>query len=132
MLDDERRVSQSFSFGSRVYTIDDETTENGRQIVHDLNDQFEYIRRYMDSGPSAVPAPELVPTEISFRNSYRLWNRTGNEVLKEKNAVTTGLVRMMAPFAAFTALLHYIGMRTSREPVWPAGLDTGRASLAGA
>jgi hypothetical protein len=131
VLDDQRRVSQSFSFGRTVYTIDDETTENGHQIVHDLNDQFEYIRRYMDGGLSSVPAPELVPTEVSFRNSYELWLRPNRKLLAEGNVVATVLARGLSPFAALTAVLHYIGMRTSREPVWPADLDTGRASLAG-
>lgn len=132
VLDDQGRVCQSFSFGRTVYTIDDETTENGRQIVHALNDQFEYIRRYVDGGPSAVPAPELVPTEVSFRNSYRLWQRTNRKLLAEGNAAATALARGLSPFATLTAILHYIGMRTSREPAWPADLDTGRASLAGA
>jgi hypothetical protein len=131
VLDDQGRVSQSFSFGRTVCTIDDETTENGRQIVHDLNDQFEYVRRYMDGGPSAVPAPELVPTEVSFRNSYRLWQRTNRKLLAEGNVAATALARGLSPFATLTAILHYIGMRTSREPTWPADLDTGRASLAG-
>ena len=93
--------------------------------------QFEYVRRYMDGGPSAVPAPELVPTEVSFRNSYRLWQRTNRKLLAEGNVAATALARGLSPFATLTAILHYIGMRTSREPTWPADLDTGRASLAG-
>jgi len=93
VLDDQGRISQSFSFGRTVYTIDDETTENGRQIVHALNDQFEFVRRYMDGGLSAVPAPELVPTEVSFLNSYRLWQRTNRKLLAEGNVAATALAR---------------------------------------
>jgi hypothetical protein len=100
-------VSRSFPFGRTVYTVDDETTENGRQIVHNLNDQFEYIRRYMDGGLSAVPAPELVPTEVSLHNSYELWQRTNRRLLAEGNVAATVLARTLSPFATLTAILHY-------------------------
>ena len=100
-------VSRSFSFGRTVYTVDDETTENGRQIVHNLNGQFEYIRRYMDGGPSAVPVPELVPTEVSLHNSYELWQRTNRRLLAEGNVAATVLARTLSPFATLTAILHY-------------------------
>ena len=131
VLDDEGCVVQSFSVGRRVYTIDDETTENGRTIVHGLNDQFEFIRRYMEGGPSAVPAPELVPTAISLRNSGDLYFRTDRKLLAEGNAVATLLVWLLKPFIALTVVLHYIGMRTSREPVWPVDVDASPMSLAG-
>ena len=131
VLDDEGCVVQSFSVGRRVYTIDDETTENGRTIVHGLNDQFEFIRRYMEGGPSAVPAPELVPTAISLRNSGDLYFRSDRKLLAEGNAVATLLVWLLKPFIALTVVLHYIGMRTSREPVWPVDVDASPMSLAG-
>ncbi|WP_052408658.1 DUF6708 domain-containing protein [Paraburkholderia acidipaludis] len=130
VLDDQGCVTQSFSFGRRVYTLDDETTENGRSIVHNLNDQFEYIRRYMEGGTSGVPAPDLVRTEVSFRNSCRVVFRNDKKLLAEGNIVATLLVRVLKPFAALTAVLHYIGMRTSREPVWPADLDASPTSFA--
>ncbi|WP_233832519.1 DUF6708 domain-containing protein [Paraburkholderia sp. ZP32-5] len=130
VLDDQGRVSQSFTVGRRVYTIDDETTENGRSIVHELNDQFEFIRRYMEGGPSAVPAPDLVPIEVSLSNSCKLAFRNDKALLAEGNVVATALVWVLKPFLMLIALLHYIGMRTSREPVWPADIDASPVSMA--
>jgi hypothetical protein len=129
VLNDQGRVSQSFTFGRRVYTIDDETTENGRSIVHELNDQFEFIRRYMEGGPSAVPAPDLVPTKVSLSNSCKLAFRNDKALLAEGNVVATAVVWLLKPFEILTALLHYVGMRTSREPVWPEGIDANPVSL---
>jgi len=129
VLDDKGRVMQSFSVGRRVFTIDDQTTENGRAIVHTLNDQFEFIRRYMEGGPSAVPTPPLVPTEVSLSNSLKVLARNDRALLAEGNIVATSVVWLLKPFEILTALLHYIGMRTSREPVWPEGIDTHPVSL---
>jgi hypothetical protein len=129
VLDVKGRVMQSFSVGRRVFTIDDETTENGRSIIHTLNDQFEFIRRYMEGGPSAVPAPPLVPIEVSLSNSLKVLSRNDKALLAEGNVVATSVVWLLKPFEILTALLHYIGMRTSREPVWPAGIEANSVSL---
>ena len=129
VLDDQGCVKRSFSFGRRVYTVDDETTENGRSIVHELNDQFEFIRRYMEGGPSAVPAPDLVPTAVSLSNSWKLVFRDDRALLAEGNIVASSLVWLLKPFLMLMVILHYIGMRTSREPVWPADINAGPASL---
>lgn len=134
VLNERGRVAQSFSIGSRVTTIDDESTGNGRSIVRGLNHQFEYIRRYMEGGPSAVPTPEWVPKETSFANSRRIWTRDDEALLKERSVLATTLVWILRPFVYLTVVLHYIGMRTSREPVWPADVeescrDTVAASL---
>jgi hypothetical protein len=130
VLDGKGCVTQSFSVGRRVFTLDDETTENGRSIVHELNDQFEFIRRYMEDGPCAVPAPDLVTTEVSLSNSWKLVFRDDKALLAEGNVLVSSLVRVLRPFKILIALLHYIGMRTSREPVWPAGIDANPVSLA--
>ncbi|WP_233832520.1 DUF6708 domain-containing protein [Paraburkholderia sp. ZP32-5] len=130
VLDDQGRVMQSFSVGRRVFTIDDETTENGRSIVHTLNDQFELIRRYMEGGPSAVAAPPLVPLEVSLSNSLKLLARDDKALLAEGNVVATSVVWLLKPFEILTAVLHYIGMRTSREPVWPVDIDASPVSMA--
>ncbi|HKU01001.1 MAG TPA: DUF6708 domain-containing protein [Paraburkholderia sp.] len=130
VLDDQGRVMQSFSFGRRVYSIDDETTENGRSIVNELNEQFEFIRLYMDGGPSAVPAPVLVPPGVSLSNSWKLVFRDDKALLAEGNVVSTSLVWVLKPFLILMVLLHYIGMRTSREPVWPGDLDANLTSFA--
>jgi len=119
VLDDNRNVVQSFSVGSRVTTLSAESTEHGGKIVSGLSDQFEYIRRYMDRGPKALSYPELVPTEVSLANSMKIWARSGKRMLAERNAFVSLLVLLFSPFAFVTALLHYIGQRTSRQPVWP-------------
>lgn len=123
VLDERGIVTQSFSVGHRVVTISDETTENGRSIVDGLKRQFEYIRRYMEQGPGVLSYPELVPTQVSLANSMRIWRRADRAILAERNLFTTLLVVVLSPFIYLTALLHYIGQRTSRQPVWPAGVE---------
>ncbi len=130
VLDEHGCITQSFSIGSRVTTIDDESTENGRSIVRGLNDQFEYIRRYMEGGPSAAPTPEWVPKGPSFANSRRIWTRDDEALLKERSVLATTLVWVLRPFVYLTVVLHYIGMRTSREPVWPADVETACGNTA--
>jgi hypothetical protein len=39
------------------------------------------------------------------------------------------LARTLSPFATLTGILHYVGMRTNREPAWPADIS-GRVSVA--
>ena len=114
---------QSFSVGSRVTTLSPESTENGRSIVNGLNQQFEYIRRFMAEGPGGLPYPDLVPTRVSLANSLRIWRRDDKDILAERNVVTTLLVVLTGPLIFLTAVLHYIGQRTSRQPVWPADVE---------
>ncbi|WCM19924.1 hypothetical protein NDK50_00090 [Paraburkholderia bryophila] len=123
VLDANNNVVQSFSVGSTVSTLLDETTPTGRDIVKGVSDQFEYIRQYMERGPSVLPVPDLVPTQVSLANSMRIWGRTDKAILAERNFFTTLLVLALSPFTYFTALLHYIGQRTSRQPVWPPEVE---------
>jgi hypothetical protein len=123
VLDEKGRVAASFSVGSRVTTLSDETTENGRSIVAGLNQQFEYIRRFMEQGPASLTYPDLVPTEVSLANSVRIWRRDDRDILAERNLFTTLLVVLTGPLVLVTAFLHYIGQRTSRQPEWPADVE---------
>ncbi|MFM0078754.1 hypothetical protein P0D72_07670 [Paraburkholderia sediminicola] len=123
VLNDTGLVIQSFSVGSRVATIDDEKTENGRSIVNGLNCQFEYLRQYMEQGPRALTYPDLVPTKVSLANSLRIWRHDDHAILAERNLFTTLLVVVLSPFIYFTAVLHYIGQRTSRQPAWPPEVE---------
>lgn len=92
VLDDIGFVTQSFSVGSRVAAIDDETTENGLSIVNGLNRQFEYLRQYMEQGPSALSYPDLVSTKVSFANPLRIWRHDDRAILAERNLFTTLLL----------------------------------------
>ncbi|SOE64431.1 hypothetical protein SAMN05446635_2504 [Burkholderia sp. OK233] len=132
ILDERGLVAQSFSVGSRVVTVSDENTENGRSIVKRLSSQFEYIRRFMEQGPGTLSYPDLVPTQVSLANSMRIWGRTDKAILAERNFFTTLFVLVLSPFTYFTALLHYIGQRTSRQPLWPPEVESEceRAPLA--
>lgn len=123
VLDDMGFVTQSFSVGSRVATIDDERTENGRSIVNGLSRQFEYFRRFMEQGPGALSYPDLVPTQVSLTNSLRIWRHDDRAILAERNLFTTLLVVALSPFVYFTAVLHYIGQKNSRPPVWPPEVE---------
>jgi hypothetical protein len=123
VVDERGMVIHSFSVGHSVVTISDETTGNGRSIVDGLSRQFEYIRRYTEQGPGVLSHPELVPTQVSLANSMRIWRRADRAILAEGNLFTTLLVVVLSPFIYLTALLHYIGQRTSRQPVWPAEVE---------
>ncbi|WP_074762633.1 DUF6708 domain-containing protein [Paraburkholderia fungorum] len=123
VLDESQNVTQSFSVGSRVTTLSDESTDSGGSIVATLNDQFEYFRRYINDGPVSLPYLEFVPTAVSPTNSYRLVTRTDRNVIAEGNSPMTLLMWIVRPFALLTALLHYIGQVTSREPVWPESVS---------
>lgn len=119
VLDANNNVVQSFSVGSTVSTLLDETTPTGRDIVKGVSDQFEYIRQYMERGPSVLPVPDLVPTKVSLANSFKVWTRTSDNMRREDNPLSRRLIRALTGFVFITALLHYVGQLTSRQPVWP-------------
>ncbi|MBW0446000.1 hypothetical protein EN871_27855 [bacterium M00.F.Ca.ET.228.01.1.1] len=122
VLDNAGNVQQSFSVGSSVTSLSAESTEAGAKIVGELADQFEFIRRYMEDGPSAVPSPEVVPTNVSLSNSLKIWLRSDKKFLASRNPIAM-LGLLLSPFAAFTGLLHYIGQLTSQQPVWPEEIE---------
>ncbi|MCI0147514.1 hypothetical protein KNO81_16630 [Paraburkholderia sediminicola] len=122
VLDANSNVIQSFSVGSRVASFLDESTPTGRDIVTRLSDQFEYIRQYMEKGPTVLPAPELVPTHVSLANSFNIWTRADRELVREGNPQAHRLIRMFSGFVFVTAILHYIGQLTSRQPTWPSDI----------
>ncbi|MFM0079360.1 hypothetical protein P0D72_10820 [Paraburkholderia sediminicola] len=86
----------------------------------------------MEQGPGALSYPDLVPTQVSLANSMRIWGRTDKVILAERNFLTTLFVLVLSPLTYFTAVLHYIGQRTSRQPVWPPEVESecGQAPLA--
>ncbi|MFM0069578.1 hypothetical protein PQQ86_00200 [Paraburkholderia sediminicola] len=120
VLDSNSNVARSFSVGRGVSSFLDESTPTGRDIVQGLSDQFEYIRQYMEKGPTALPGPELVPTHVSLANSFNIWTRVDRELLREGSPQAHRLVRMLSGFVFITAILHYIGQLTSRQPAWPS------------
>jgi hypothetical protein len=122
VLDANSNVVQSFSVGSRVTSFLDESTPTGRDIVKGLSDQFEYIRQYMEKGPTDLPVPDLVPTHVSLANSFKIWTRADRELVREGNPQAHRLIRMFSGFVFITAVLHYIGQLTSRQPAWPSDI----------
>ena len=118
VLDERQYVVQSFSVGKSVASLRDELGQQGAQTVSTLANEFEYIRRYMEEGASMLPEPELVPTQVSLRNSMKIWLRTARRVMRSGNPVAVPVL-VLIPFAALTGVLHYIGQLTSRQPAWP-------------
>ena len=120
VLNDENEVVDTFSFGARAVNSETEDTDYGRQVLFQVQANFEFIRRYMENGPSSVP-PVLsyLPKGPSLRASLSTWffglgdiGRLGGHA-RILSVISSGPMFVMA-------LLHYLGQLTSREPVWPA------------
>src|SRR5690606_30027373 len=82
---------------------------------------WEYIRRYMEDGPEAVPKPKrllpLWPSPVeavraTLRFMSPMWRASGKPV-----ALLTGLV--LSPLLALHAFCHWISLLLCWKPRWP-------------
>jgi hypothetical protein len=113
MGDDKKTVKESFALS--LVTSPDAIGEQ------DLKDHFEFFRRYMQEGPSAVleaikPTPLIMlPGIYKQRESWRFgWERLTLNL--------NGLLILQILFQAFIfpmSLFRYLAMRTSKIPQWP-------------
>lgn len=120
VLNDKGLVVDTFSVGKYVELAFDENSPAGRQAMGELYQDFEYYRRFMEEGPSAVPpVAEFLTTEVSFRNSLKLQFDGASDLLKSGNPVMS-LVTVIAALPTFIlSIAYYIAQLTCREPVWP-------------
>ncbi|MBR8159107.1 hypothetical protein DF157_34920 [Burkholderia cenocepacia] len=124
VLNDEGLVVGTFSVGKYVELAFEENSPAGQQAMEELYQDFEYYRRFMEEGPSAVPpVAEFLTTEVSFRNSLKLQFDGASDLLKSGNPVMS-LVTIIAALPTFIlAVAYYIAQRTCREPVWPEEVE---------
>lgn len=90
---------------------------------------WEYIRRYMEEGPQAVPKPKrllplfpwpLEPVRATLRFMSPMWRRSGKAV-----ALLTGL--LLSPLLVLHAFCHWISLLLCWRPRWPKEIrEAGR------
>jgi hypothetical protein len=124
VLDEHGQVSDSFPIGKRVVLASSEEGELGRQTMNELYEDFEYYRRFMESGPASLPpVEEFLSTEISFRNSLKLQFDGMSDMLRSGN-VFLQLVGIVAAIPTFIlAVAYHLAQLTCREPVWPDNVE---------
>lgn len=123
VLDEADRVINTFSFGARVVNSDTEDTDYGRQVLYQVQANFELIRRYMESGPASIPAIQhYLPKGPSLRASLSAWFFGVNDIGQLGHSARLFTFVLSGPLFVM-AILHYIAQLTSREPVWPAEIE---------
>jgi hypothetical protein len=124
VLDDKRRVTDSFPIGKRVELASSEEGRLGQEVMKELYADFEYYRRFMETGPANLPAvDEFLPTEITLRNSLTLQFDGMSDMLNSGNLFLwlVGIVAVIPTFVMGCA--NYVAQRTCREPVWPKDVE---------
>lgn len=131
VLNDKGLVVDTFSVGKYVELAFDENSPAGQQAMGELYQDFEYYRRFMEEGPSAVPpVAEFLTTEVSFRNSLKLQFDGASDLLKSGNPVMS-LVAVIAALPTFIlAVAYHIAQLTCREPVWPDEVELACSAAA--
>jgi succinate dehydrogenase/fumarate reductase cytochrome b subunit len=129
VLNDKGLVVGTFSIGKRVVLAFDENSPAGQQVMEQLYQDFEYIRRFMGEGPSSVPpVAELLSTEVSFRNSLRMQFEDVPDIVNSGHPLLWLLLAVTALPSLIQATVYYVAQLTCREPVWPEAVE--RACMA--
>ncbi len=124
VLNDKGLVVDTFSIGKYVDLAFDENTPAGQQVMEELYRDFEYYRRFMEEGPSAVPpVAELLSTDVSFRNSLRMQFEDVPDILNSGHPLLWLLLAVTALPSLIQATVHYLAQLTCREPVWPEEVE---------
>ncbi|AFT84163.1 DUF6708 domain-containing protein [Paraburkholderia phenoliruptrix] len=124
VLDDAgKNIVNTFSFGARTVNGADESTPMGKQVLYQIQANFEFIRRYMEQGPGALPKVErYLPRGPSLRASMSVWFYGIGAVGRANGAMRVLTILLSGPIFLLS-ILHYIAQLTSREPVWPTDVE---------
>jgi len=124
VLDDAgKEIVNTFSFGARTVNGADESTPIGKQVLYQVQANFEFIRRYMEQGPGALPKVErYLPRGPSLRASMSVWFYGIGAVGSANGAMRVLTILLSGPMFLLS-ILHYIAQLTSREPVWPTEVE---------
>jgi hypothetical protein len=120
VLDDRSNVVQSFSIGPRLMSFDEETTEAGAATMERLKGRLEFVRRYMEGGPSAVVVDELLPTTTSFAAARWIATCDDKILIQQGNG---DMVKRTAPLGYLQSVCAWLSWKTCREPVWPEAIE---------
>ena len=129
VLDDGRQVIDTFSVGRRIVLATEENSPVGQQVMGLLYANFEYYRRFMEGGPSAVaPVTEFLSTKTSFWNSLKMQFEDAPDMIRSRNPAFLLLLAVTALPSLIQAAMHYLAQLTCREPVWPDEVERACAS----
>lgn len=76
---------------------------------------WEYVRRFMEKGPNALPAPEVYLPVTGRREGF--WWGAQTIVLNTPGSIVASV--FLLPFTAPGAIARWLCMLTNRMPVWP-------------
>jgi hypothetical protein len=124
LADDGKTVKDTFSFGLRVVNGDDEDGAWGKNVLEAVLSNFEFIRQFMEEGPTNLSVKRYMPEGPSLKASFTIWF----DGFREVGMIARALTIVAAVPMVFMSIFHYIAQLSSREPVWPE--DVQRASEA--
>ncbi|QBR00091.1 DUF6708 domain-containing protein [Paraburkholderia pallida] len=124
VLSDSGQVIDTFSLGKRVVLAFEEDSEVGQQVMGEFYSFFEYYRRFMADGASAVPPiTQFLPTKISLRNSLKMQFEDVSDIVNSPNPALWLLFALTAIPSVIQGCLNYLAQLTCREPVWPEDVE---------
>ncbi|MBN3853328.1 hypothetical protein G3N59_08070 [Paraburkholderia sp. Ac-20340] len=124
LAEDGKTIKDTFSFGLRVVNGGDEGGAWGKEVLHAVLANFEFIRQFMEEGPANLSVERYMPEGPSLKASFAIWF----DGFREVGLIARALTIVAAVPMVFMSIFHYIAQLTSREPVWPE--DVQRASEA--
>jgi hypothetical protein len=107
MAKDRKTVLETFAFG------------HVGSSPEEVYPQWEYVRRFMEDGPDAVPAPEIY-LPISDKREGFWW---GAQTLLFNTPTVMVASILLLPFTVLGVFARWLCMLTNRVPVWPADID---------
>ena len=107
MAKDRNTVLETFAFG------------HVGSSPEEVYPQWEYVRRFMEDGPDAVPAPETYLPIAGKREGF--WWGAQTLLFNTPTAMVASIV--LLPFTALGVFARWLCMLTNRVPVWPADID---------
>ncbi|CAE6777162.1 MULTISPECIES: DUF6708 domain-containing protein [Paraburkholderia] len=124
VLDDSgKKIVDTFSFGLRTVNGAKESTRYGKQVLYQVQANFEFIRRYMENGQDSLPpVKKYLPRGPSLLASMSIWFYG----LRDIGSVNAGLriFSLILSVPVFLlSVLHYIAQLTCREPIWPEDVE---------
>ncbi|PMS17482.1 hypothetical protein C0Z18_20585 [Trinickia dabaoshanensis] len=124
VLDDNGKVVDTFSVGRRFVLATDENSPLGQRVMGQLYGCFEYYRRFMEEGPTAVPpVTQYLDTKVSLRNSLKLQFEDAPDIVKSGHPALWLLLLVTALPSFIEGTTHYIAQLTCREPRWPEDVE---------
>jgi hypothetical protein len=107
MAKDRKTVLETFAFG------------HVGSSPEEVYPQWEYVRRFMQEGPDAVPAPEFYLPITGKREGF--WWGAQTLLFNTPTALIASMV--LLPFTVLGVFARWLCMLTNRVPVWSADIE---------